>query len=165
MWLSSLLLTTALSMMAMQDSHGCQEQQHHPDDPCLCTIEVDFYRPGSGHGPGGPGGPGGGGGPVVRVDAPGYRVIGRPIHVAGPVVHISGPPIYVDAPPVYVAPAQIYIERPDVIVRPSDVIVAPPVVNVEPCPNGQTCGAIGALSGQAPAGYAPAGPTHDGERG
>ncbi|WP_296816627.1 hypothetical protein [Brevundimonas sp.] len=125
-WLSSLVLTTALSATAMQDAHGCQERPHHPDDPCICTIEVDFYRPGPPP-------------PPVRIQAPGYRVIGRPIHVQGPVVHISGPPIYVDAPPVYVSPAQIYLERPEVHVRPSDVIVAPPEVHVQPCPNGGSC--------------------------
>lgn len=159
MGLSTFILTTALSMAGAYDA-----QDRYQDGPCLCTAaEVDFYRPGPGHGPGGPGGPGGG--PVLRVEAPGYRVIGRPINVQGPVVHISGPPVYVDAPPVYVSPAQIYIERPDVIVRPSDVIVAPPEVIVEPCPNGQTCPVVGAVSGQPPLGHAPSGPTYDGERG
>ena len=153
MWLSSFLLTTALSMTAMQDGHGCQEHQHHPDDPCLCTIETDFYRPGPPPQP-------------IRVSAPGYRVIGRPIHVQGPVVHISGPPIYVDAPPVYVSPAQIYIERPDVHVRPSEVIVAPPEVIVEPCPNGGTCPVNGALGDHQPAlGQPGVGHAYDGERG
>ena len=32
MLLSSFLLTTALSMTAVQDGHGCQEHQHHPDE-------------------------------------------------------------------------------------------------------------------------------------
>lgn len=124
-WLSGFLLTTALSATAMQDSHGCQEARHHADEPCVCTMEVDFYRPG------GPGGPA-----PIHISSPGYRVVGRPIHIPGPVVHISGPPVYVDAPPVYVSPAQIYLERPEVIVRPSDVIVAPPEVHVEPCTGG-----------------------------
>ena len=152
MWLSSFLLTTALSMTAMQDGHGCQEHQHHPDDPCLCTIETDFYRPGPPPQP-------------IRVSAPGYRVIGRPIHVQGPVVHISGPPIYVDAPPVYVSPAQIYIERPDVHVRPSEVIVAPPEVHIEPCPNGGTCPVNGALGQQPVPGQPGVGHAYDGELG
>lgn len=153
MGLSTLFLTTALSMTAMQDGHGCQEHQHHPDEPCLCTTEAEFYRPGPPPLP-------------VRVSAPGYRVIGRPIHVQGPVVHISAPPVYVDAPPVYVSPAQIFIERPDVHVRPSEVIVAPPEVIVEPCPSGGTCPVNGALESrpalaQPPVGY----DVYDGERG
>ena len=122
-WLSSLVVTTALSVTAVQDVHGCQERAHDPNDPCLCTLEVEFYRPGPPPA-------------AIHVASPGYRVIGRPIQVQGPVVHISGPPIYVDAPPVHVSPAQIYLSRPEVIVRPSDVIVAPPEVHVEPCPNG-----------------------------
>ena len=163
MGLSTFILTTALSLTAAYDA-----QDRYQDEPCLCTAaEVDFYRPGPGHGPGGPGGPGAGsGGPVLRVQAPGYRVIGRPINVQGPVVYIQGPPVYVDAPPVRVAPAQIYIERPEVIVRPSDVIVAPPEVIVEPCPNGQTCPVVGAVSGHSPlGGQGSAGATYDGERG
>lgn len=123
---TSLLLTAAASLSMMQEAHGCQERAHHPDEPCICTVEVEFYRPGPPPAP-------------IRIQSPGYRVVGRPIQVQGPVVHISGPPVYVDAPPVYVSPAQIYVERPEVIVRPSEVIVAPPQVHVEPCPSGGSC--------------------------
>lgn len=138
-WLSSLVISSALSATAMQDTHGCQEAYHNPGDPCACTLVVDFYRPSAGGGGvGGAGTPGYGGNPI-RVRSPGYRVTGNPVRVAGPVVHISGPPVYVDAPPIYVAPAQIYLERPEVIVNPSEVIVAPPEVHVEPCPGGGTC--------------------------
>lgn len=122
-WLSSLILTAALSTTGIDETHGCQEQAHRPGEPCLCTIEVDFYRPGPQPG-------------AIHVQSPGARVVGRPIRVDGPVVHISGPPIYVDAPPVYVSAAQIYLARPEVMVRPSEVIVAPPEVHVEPCPGG-----------------------------
>ena len=143
MWITSLVLSAAMSTTAVTDDHGCQERSHGPGESCLCTIEVDFYRPGpgtGGHGgPGGPGGPGGSGSGVFNVSAPGARVIGRPIRVDGPVVHIAGPPIYVDAPPVYASSAQIYLARPEVIVRPSEVVVAPPEVHVEPCPNGGAC--------------------------
>ncbi len=123
-WLSSLVLTGALSVAVTQDVHGCPERPHHPDDPCPCLVEADFFRPGPPPAP-------------IHVRSPGIRVTDRPIHVAGPVVHISGPPIYVDAPPVYVSPAQIYLARPEVVVRPGEVIVAPPEVHVEPCPTGR----------------------------
>lgn len=126
LWITSFVLASALSATAVPEDHGCQERVHTPGEPCLCTLEVDFYRPG----------PGQGGGGVYHIASPGARVIGRPIRIDGPVVHIAGPPIYVDAPPVYVAPAQIYLARPEVVVRPSEVVVAPPEVHVEPCPGG-----------------------------